>query len=232
MLDSADTSQSERDITIHTLRLRMSNVHLAVGDGCVLFDAGSPKETGRILDWIERLRLPHPRAIVLTHGHADHVGSALELREITQAPLCLAAGDWPLVQRGANGPLRTVRPSAWPLKHLVPRRFSAFTPDLRLDRVDALAAFGLDVRLLFTPGHTAGSVSALFPDGQAIVGDLLMAGYVGGAVLPHRPRPHYFADGPDRNARSLAEVLAQGARLLHLGHGGPIKASQLKEHAA
>lgn len=221
----------EARVTIHTLRLRMSNVHLVAGDGCVLFDAGSPNESGRILDWIARLGLPHPKAIILTHAHADHLGAALDLRKITKAPICLAAQDWPVAQSGRNGPLRETRPSAWPLKHLVPQRFPAFTPDHALDQPDALAAFGCAARLLHTPGHTPGSVSALFPDGQAIVGDLLMGGYIGGNLLPHRPRPHYFAEDPVRNARSLAEVLTQGARRLHVGHGGPIEVSQMKELA-
>jgi glyoxylase-like metal-dependent hydrolase (beta-lactamase superfamily II) len=219
-------------VTIHTLRLRLSNVHLAVGKGCVLFDAGSPNESGRILDWIAGLGLPHPKAIILTHAHADHAGAAVQLRKITKAPICLASPDWPVAQIGRNGPLQVTRRSAWPLKYLVPQRFPAFIPDHALDRPDALAAFGLAARVLHTPGHTPGSVSALFPDGQAIVGDLLMGGYIGGNLLPHRPRPHYFAEDPVQNARSLADVLALGARRLHVGHGGPIEVSQMKEHAA
>ncbi|MFM7334749.1 MAG: MBL fold metallo-hydrolase [Tabrizicola sp.] len=217
------------EITIHTLRLRLSNVHLAVGRECILFDAGSPNDAGRIQDWIAGLGLPQPKAIILTHAHADHAGSAAELRRISGAPICLASPDWPAAQRGANGPLRVTRPSAWPLKYLVPQRFPPFTPDLTLDQPDALAAFGLEAGLLATPGHTPGSISALFSDGQAIVGDVLMGGYIGGNLLPHRPRPHYFAEDRIQNARSLAVLLALGARRLHVGHGGPIEVSQMKE---
>jgi hydroxyacylglutathione hydrolase len=220
---------SEPGPVIHSLRLRLSNVHLVTGRATVLFDSGSPGEERRILDWIDGLGLPRPQAIVLTHAHADHAGSAAALRRITGAKLCLAAPDWPMAEAGQNRPLRPVRPSARPLTYLVPHRFPAFTPDLALEGSPALTALGLDATLLATPGHTPGSVSAVFPDGQAIVGDLLMGGYLGGAIRPRSPRPHYFADDPASLSFSLAQVLDAGARTLHVGHGGPLNVTDIKD---
>jgi glyoxylase-like metal-dependent hydrolase (beta-lactamase superfamily II) len=214
-------------VTIRTLRLKMSNVHLALSRKAVLFDSGSPGEAPRIRAWLDALGV-RPAAIVLTHAHADHAGCARALREATGAPICLAPGDWPAAAAGRNAPLHPVRLSAWPLKHLVPDRFPAFRPDIALDRPDALADLGLDARLLATPGHTAGSVSAVFPDGQAIVGDVLMGGYLGGAIRPSAPRSHYFADDPPGNAESLRRLIAQGATRLHVGHGGPLRLADLR----
>lgn len=214
--------------TLHTLRLRLSNVHLVAGRETVLIDTGSPGEEARILRWIASLGLPPPRTILLTHAHADHAGSAAALRRLTGARLCLAPGDWGMAQAGRNGRLRPVRPSAYPLTFMVPDRFEPFTPDLPLDGSVPLADLGLDATLLPTPGHTPGSVSLILPSGDAIAGDVVMGGYLGGHLRPRHPRAHYFADDPGQNAQSLARLLSQGARTLHIGHGGPIDANAIK----
>lgn len=91
---------------------------------------------------------------------------------------------------------------------------------------------GLEATLLQTPGHTAGSVTIAFPDGQAVVGDLLMGGYAGGHLFPRVPRFHYFADDPSENRRSLAKVLKTGVRRLLVGHGGPLQAEDIQERAS
>jgi glyoxylase-like metal-dependent hydrolase (beta-lactamase superfamily II) len=120
-----------------------------------------------------------------------------------------------------------VRLSAVLLQHLVPARFEPFVPDVALDRSVAMVDLGLDATLLATPGHTAGSVSLIFADGQAIVGDVLMGGHMGGAVRPHQPRTHYFAWDATENRNSLARLLSHGATRLHVGHGGPLQAEAL-----
>lgn len=215
---------------IQTLRLRMSNVHLVVGKtGPVLIDTGSPGESDRILDWIKGLGLPAPVTIILTHGHADHAGSAAELRRRTGARLCLAPGDWKMAAAGQNGPLGPVRLSAVLLQHLVPARFEPFVPDVALDGSVKMADLGLDATLLATPGHTAGSVSLIFRDGEAVIGDVLMGGHMGGLLRPQHPRAHYFAQDAAENRKSLSRLLSHGAKRLHVGHGGPLNAETLQE---
>jgi hydroxyacylglutathione hydrolase len=213
---------------IHSLRLRVSNVHLVVGKGTVLIDSGSPGEADRILDWIEGLGLPAPDTIFLTHGHADHAGSAAELRRRTGARLCLAPGDWKMVAAGQNEQLGPVRLSAVLLQHLVPARLEPFVPDVPLDGSVAMDDLGLDATLIATPGHTAGSVSLIFADGQAVIGDVLMGGNMGGLLRPHKPRAHYFAQDAIENRKSLSRLLSHGAKKLHVGHGGPLQAETLR----
>jgi glyoxylase-like metal-dependent hydrolase (beta-lactamase superfamily II) len=206
----------------------MSNVHLALAPRPVLIDTGSPGDAERILRWIAGLGVGIPERIILTHAHADHAGAAAELRRLTGARLCLAPEDWPMAAAGRNGPLGPVRLTAWPLQFLVPDRFEPFVPDVALEGQDALDGLGLDATLIATPGHTPGSVSLLFRDGQAVVGDLLMGGYLGGQLRPRRPRPHYFVRSLARNAESLARVLSRDATTLHVGHGGPLDSNHIK----
>jgi hypothetical protein len=58
--------------------------------------------------------------------------------------------------------------------------------------------------------------------GDAIVGDMLMGGYAGGAVLPSRPNFHYFADDLPLSMDSLDRVLRVSSGRLFVGHGGPV----------
>lgn len=81
---------------------------------------------------------------------------------------------------------------------------------------------------MHTPGHTAGSISILCDDGNAIVGDMLMGGYLGGALLPRCPNPHYFAESAAANHMSLGRVLGRNPVLLHVGHGGPLAADDVR----
>ena len=230
-MPSPHTTNAARTGTIHSLRLRLSNVHLVAGPQTVLIDTGSPGEEARILRWIAGLGLPKPRTIILTHAHADHAGSAAALRRLTGARLCLAPGDWDMARSGRNGRLRPVRLSAYPLTVMVPDRFEPFTPDLPLDGSVPLADLGLDATLLPTAGHTPGSVSLILPGGDAIAGDILMGGYLGGHLRPHHPRAHYFADDPGQNAQSLARLLSHRPHTLHIGHGGPLDATLIRAGA-
>lgn len=86
-------------------------------------------------------------------------------------------------------------------------------------RLDELGVAGV---VLHTPGHTPGSISVVLDSGDAIVGDLLMGGYLGGAILPTRPAFHYFAADLPGVMVSLDRVLAAASGRLFVGHGGPV----------
>lgn len=73
-------------------------------------------------------------------------------------------------------------------------KFDAVPADIPLCDGMKLNEFGVDATIMETPGHTPGSVSVFLPDGDAIVGDLLMGGIMGGAYLASKPNFHYFAD--------------------------------------
>ncbi len=129
----------------------------------VLVDAGMPNTSG----WIRRVaqrrygRNARPEAIVLTHGHFDHAGSALALATYWDVPIYAHRLEMPYLcgisDYAPKDP--TVGGALAMMARLFPDRGYDFS-----DRVQALPTDGTVPRLprwraVHTPGHTAGHIS-------------------------------------------------------------------------
>jgi hydroxyacylglutathione hydrolase len=114
------------------------------------------------------------RQILITHAHLDHVGGALQLKEMTGAPIYMNENDLPLLQMvEQQAKWMGIAPPAVAL------------PDKKLNEGDTVGLPGFEATVLCTPGHTQGSVSLYFADLHLLVaGDTLFAGSVGRTDLP------------------------------------------------
>ena len=110
-------------------------------------------------------------AILLTHGHVDHVGAAAELQRLTGAPVKLHGAD------------RFVY-DLLPLQAAMLGTSPPARAELDLSLVDgAILRLGAtEIRVLHTPGHSPGSVGFLLEQGSELrlfAGDTLFRGSVG-----------------------------------------------------
>ena len=81
----------------------------------------------------------------------------------------------------------------------------------------SLADYGIAGRIVYTPGHTAGSISVLLDSGEAIVGDMAMNS------LPMRLSPGLavFADNLPQLIASWRMLLSRDVQTIYPSHGGP-----------
>ncbi len=147
---------------IHTLTLGLYQTNtyiLQQGDRCVIVDPGYEPET--ILAFLQENKLTAD-AILLTHGHFDHVGGVRQLAADLECPVYIHESDLSLPPLLTAGTL--------------------YYTDLYAEG-DTLSLAGLSIRVLHTPGHTPGSVCLLCDD-MMLSGDTLFAGSCGRTDLP------------------------------------------------
>jgi len=140
--------------------------------GRVLVDTGLPYTTETLLGELERTG-GMPDLVVLTHAHGDHV---LGLGVLGGVPVAAHAEDADLLAEGRMA--RPLVPAAFCPDHL--REMIKGDPpvgepvhvDHRLQDGDTLPGFD-DIRVVHTPGHSAGHIALLFDhgDGVLVAGD-------------------------------------------------------------
>lgn len=142
-----------------------TNCYVVVNEetlACVVIDPGD--ESNTIMDYIESNRLKC-EAILLTHGHFDHVGAVNEILEQTGCALYINPRDEGY-EVGKSG-----------VKFKMPEGGKYY------DDGDVIVEAGLEFKVLATPGHTPGSVCLICGD-ALFTGDTLFRGSCGRTDLP------------------------------------------------
>jgi len=214
---------------IHQIPLSISNSYLVKGAVNILIDTGSPGEGKKIIRFLHKhnVELRDISLILHTHGHSDHCGSTRELLDQCNIPTALHSGDLKMVTTRSNGPIATTTVFSKILVPFVDKPYAPFTPDYLVDSMKDLSSFGIDATLVHTPGHSMGSVSIGFDNGDMIIGDLLMGGWLGGLFFPTLPDYHYFIEDRPLLHSSIENILTRPAQRYWVGHGGPLKAKDV-----
>ena len=149
-------------LNIHTLTLGLFQtncyiVHRDDSDRCAVIDPGyEPKKIAAFLQE-KGLKV---EAILLTHGHFDHVGAVKDLAEAADCRVFLR-----------------------PEEHTMPQMFTAGKLYATDEYPDQFQIAGMTFTALHTPGHTPGSVCLIYED-VMFSGDTLFAGSCGRTDLP------------------------------------------------
>jgi hydroxyacylglutathione hydrolase len=160
----------------------------AAGEECVIIDPGQDAEAG--LEEVLREHRLKPVAVILTHGHIDHIWSVAPVCGARDVPAFIHPEDRGLLTDPARGLSLSVGQQL----------FGGLTftePDDVRELADGavLELAGLELTVDHAPGHTPGSVTFRAPDGDQVdrevlfSGDLLFAGSIGRTDLPGGDHP-------------------------------------------
>ncbi|HEU4658496.1 MAG TPA: MBL fold metallo-hydrolase [Capillimicrobium sp.] len=162
------------DVTQLTVGMIQENCYLVRRTGserAVIVDPG--EEAPRLLQAIEQQGVTLD-AILLTHTHFDHVGAVAPVAKATGAPVYC-----PKLEVGVLADIMAYVP--WP--GFGP--YESYDADETVEGGERLQLAGLDVDVVFTPGHSPGHVTYAIADEQALFsGDVLFEGSVGRVDLP------------------------------------------------
>ena len=250
-LEIAGETPAARDLLaedILRLPTLFANLYIAgAARSWALVDAGLPGFARSITRRVERRFGPgaRPEAIILTHGHWDHAGSALELSKQWDVPILAHPLELPYLTGKSDYAPKD--PTVGGFISIAARLFPTTGYDFG-GRVLALPAGGAvpglpEWRWIHTPGHTHGHVS-LFRERDAVLlaGDALTTVnqddlYPALMRTPvfYRPPAPFTADW-DAAETSIHALAALAPRAVGAGHGwpiqGPATAGHLREFAS
>ncbi len=197
--------------------VRGANAYIVTAsDGLAVVDAGLPGSSERIIEYAKRIGFSPSqiKTIILTHPDIDHAGGVLMVREMTGASVAIHEADaarlsgekGPKKAKGAMGVLIRIGSGL-----MRPKPVKA---DIMPKDGDKIA--GLTV--IYTPGHTEGSISLLSPGGVLFVGDALRTSKDG---KPELPRDAMNAD-TELAKESVKKIAKLDFSVLLPGHGAPI----------
>lgn len=214
--------------SIRRLGTGMINSYLVEESGLVtVIDAGVPGYWGDLPAELAAMgrSFDDVRALVLTHGHSDHIGFAERLRRERNVPVSVHELDAALARGEVPNPAKGLGPTR--LGALLSFLFySARKGGLRMVHLGEVSTFGdgatLDVpgspRVILLPGHTPGSAALHMPNHDALfIGDALATLAV--TTGDTGPRIAPFTADPATALASLDRLDGVEAGLVLPGHG-------------
>ncbi|GAA3769021.1 MBL fold metallo-hydrolase [Terriglobus aquaticus] len=227
---------------IFGLRIAFVNVFGVVNpDGTwTLLDAGLPGSAAYIRSWAEKQFGTAPKAIVLTHGHFDHVGASRTLAEHWQVPVVAHPLEEPYLSGklaypppdpGVGGGMMAL------LSPLYPKDPIDLRPHLRL--LQAAEGSGIPElegwQVLHTPGHTPGHISFYRQsDDTLLVGDAFCTtkpeAFFQAALVQHpelHGPPAYFTSDWNAARASVQKLAGLSPRIVVPGHGKPLSGADV-----
>lgn len=201
-------------------------------EGLTLIDAGLPGHWEQLVDGLGALDadLAVVDAVVLTHGHPDHIGFAERLRETAEVPVYVHEADRGLAMGADSGSMSGVLPNLWRpallgLFYEMARSGGFSVPDVSAVETYADADV-LDVpgepTVIHVPGHSPGHAVVWLPDRETLFCGDALATYDLKTGRATEPRLLSLFNDDAALARESLDAIADLGRVTLLpGHGEP-----------
>lgn len=163
---------------------------------CIIADCDS--EHGRLTKYIEENQL-QPKSILLTHGHADHIGAVNAMKTKYGCKVAIGEQETDVLENEFQNPPPYLEDT------------SKVEADILLKDGEKLKIGEMEFQVMMTPGHTKGSVCYMIED-MILSGDTLFAGSCG--------RTDFYSGSWEEITKSLKKLAAlKGDYRVFPGHG-------------
>jgi hydroxyacylglutathione hydrolase len=179
---------------------------------CLIIDTGLDAQP--LIEFLKKEELT-PEAVLLTHGHADHIAAIGELKKLwPNLKVCIHKKDAHLLSNPHKN-----------MSSLAGICFKTSPPDILLEDEMRISYAGISLDVLHTPGHTPGGV-CFYDSGSGVVftGDTLFAGGVGRTDFPYGSSEQLIA-----SIKEKLFILPETTRV-YPGHGPATTIRNEKKH--
>ena len=198
-----------------------ANVYLVInGKELAVIDTGTSGNAQKTVEYIKKIgyQPSDVKTIILTHFHMDHMGSAKELKDLTNAKVAVHTEDADFVS-GKKPPPKP--------KNILFRAVSSFVKPAPV-QVDVILKEGdkiADLTVFHTPGHTPGSIMLLDEERKVLfAGDTLR--YDGKKISG---APEQFSTDLNKAEESIAKTSTLNFDIMLPGHGETLKPNASEE---
>jgi hydroxyacylglutathione hydrolase len=197
-----------------------SNAFLLETDSSLfLIDAGYPKYQGKIRKEIKNNNPQNKplKLIIMTHAHFDHSGSAQRLKELTGAKIAIHRFDSLDLHNAKTRIGHTNFSGFFGKTLLLPIALLIFSPvktppDITFENGFTFNEYGLNAKVIHTPGHTDGSSTIIVDDSLVFFGDLIVK-------AKNFSKQKYYAVSWDQIDESIKTVSTLRFKTGYIGHG-------------
>jgi glyoxylase-like metal-dependent hydrolase (beta-lactamase superfamily II) len=158
------------------------------------------------------IRPQEVKLIVVTHAHADHIGSLAYAQQRTGAPVLCHEFAAPYLRAGKSSPAVARSWLGRLMNAITPRKFECVEPDVVFTDEFDLRDYAVAGKVIHSPGHTQGSLTVVLENGEMLLGDL---------VREAKGQIHLGMFYEDRGTllRSLETLAAYRPRRVYMSHG-------------
>ncbi len=220
----------ESTIKIISTRMGYSNSILLVnGSNSIVIDTGVRGYFHHFKTQLKQFNLKPTdiKLIILTHTHYDHTGNLKPLAALTGAKVLVHTNEFENLKKGfikiptGQGKYSRLISN---LGRVVYPKFASpkpFTADLINENEFDLIPFGIDGKIISTPGHSAGSQSVLL--GKTLISGDTFVNIRKGIIFPP------FANEPKILLETWQKLFDLGIENIYPGHGKPFKVEKAVE---
>ena len=195
-----------------------SNCYLIKQDeNFMLIDTELPTKSAELISALEKAGVTREnfKIVVLTHGHVDHVGNALELRDHFGVKIAIGKSDAAMISTADITFPKAHKFFAKILRSILAKKNKSFTyksfeADILLGENDSLEKLGFNCKIISLSGHTMGSIGVIMGD-SLFTGDAAM-------IMKGKLSAPIFGESCELMNKALSKIMCFDTDNIYTGH--------------